>query len=168
LGQLREFLAADLLISVLVGLGEHLRGEDRAGPETATTTGSAGPARSAAGVAFAFVDWRRRHFPRRFTGAFVHRDEPGLGVRTEVQDAEVTVQDRGSRVPEHVVHLAEVAMPLFLAREIITVESRGAERSDDALAIRDRRGGAVRVVALGRLLLGVGHAGLPEELAGRA
>ena len=56
-------------------------------------------------------------------------------------------------------------MPEFLAGKVVAIQPRGTERRDDALAIGDRGGGAVGIVALGLLALRVGHAGLPEQLA---
>src|SRR5207247_1797556 len=94
--------------------------------------------------------------------------EPCLLVGTEVEDAELAVEQGRYRVAKHVVQLAQIAMPRLFAIEVVGINARRAETDINALTIRHRGAGAIWVVLLSGFVLGISHARLPKELAVRA
>src|SRR5437016_1559922 len=75
-------------------------------------------------LAFGLVQFRRFNFPNRLAGFPVERDQARLLVRTEIEDAQVAVQDGRDRVAEHMIQLAEVAMPGLLSVEVVSINTR--------------------------------------------
>src|SRR5947207_5199302 len=67
--------------------------------------------------------------------SFSDRDEERPFARTEIQDADVAVDDGRSAIAPDVRLPAEVATPKFLAIEVVAKKPGGRERSDHALTV---------------------------------
>src|SRR4030095_8020166 len=176
--QRRELILRHLLVSVLVRLRQHQRCNHLPGPKSTTPAAiscRAAPrlpltTRSISGSALTTA-WRVRdlHFwrlglPCRFTRLLIHRKQPRLFVRPEVQDAQIPRENRRRRVAKHVRHLSKVAVPQLLPAKVVAIKPGRPERGAHSLAIRHRRSSTIRVGLLRGFVLGVRRPRLPQEL----
>src|SRR5439155_25991703 len=91
--QSTELLAGELLVAVLVCLGQHLRGNKHARSKTTAATGPTRLAKAAGHLLLARIQLRWLDFPRCLAGFLVERNQSGLLIRAEVEDAEIAVQN---------------------------------------------------------------------------
>ena len=161
--QSRKLVFRELLISILVGLRQHLRGNKHARAKTPTTRA----ARDSL-LTLGLVQFRRLVCPDCPAVALVEGDQSGLLVRTEVEDAQLAIQDGRHCVTKHVVQPPEVAMPGFLAVEGVRVNARRSETDINSLTVRCGCAGTIGIHFLRRFIFRVAHARLPEQFAVRS
>src|SRR6516162_10408347 len=106
--------------------------------------------------------------PNRLAGEFIEGDDVRRLSGTAMDDQQVLVEHRGGGRSENMCQLAEVATPDDLAGKIAGDDSRRIEAGIHQLAVRGRRPGAKRVVAMERFGVRVGNLVSPQFLSGSA
>jgi hypothetical protein len=76
-------------------------------------------------------------FPFGFPRLLIHRDDGGIFVGTVIENAKIAEEDGGGGVAPGVALRAEVALPEFVAVEVVAIDAGRSEGDHDAFAVRD-------------------------------
>jgi hypothetical protein len=93
-----------------------------AGPTTVAISSATLASAESALLVVARFGLGRCDFPRDFSGALVDRDDARFFIGPEIQHAQLACEHGRRPIAEHVIHLPEIAMPQFLAREIVAIK----------------------------------------------